>query len=88
MRKLFNTPSNIFGGGGGGGEEKEMLITVCICVNTCIICIYMYTDTYFQQPNSAEGITKYNLTLKAKNILSLVELLKRHLFEELGIQDS
>lgn len=53
------------------------------------LCEYMhdiYTHTYFQQTNWAEGITKYHLHLKAKNIVYLGELLKRHLFQELGIQ--
>lgn len=45
----------------------------------------IYTHIYVQQTNSAGGITKYPLPLKAKIILFLGELLKRHCFEDLGI---
>lgn len=52
------------------------------------LCEYMY-DTYthisVQQTNSAGGITRYPPPLKAKPILFLGDLLKRHCFEELGI---
>lgn len=64
------------------GEEKEMLITVCVTVWICA----WYINTYVQQKNLAEDITKYRLPLKAKTILSLGELLKRYLFEELDIE--
>lgn len=64
------------------GEEKEMLITVCVTVWICAWYIYPYV----QQKNLAEDITKYHLPLKAKTVLSLGELLKRYLFEELDIE--
>jgi len=61
-----------------------MLITLCVQLCECLHDIYTYISV--QQTNSAEGITKHCLPLKARNMVPLGEILKRHLFEELGIQ--
>lgn len=45
----------------------------------------LYTHIYVQQTNSDGDFIDYLLPLKARNILFLGELLKRHCFEELGI---